>query len=357
MFLDTNLPKYIYHYCTISTFSNIIENSTIRLSDIRKSNDSKEILWFIENFRDFISKKLIDAYTSLTTLTKESINIMEQLKSIPPETQEKNNQDNRLSMLNEQIKNGQNTIDNFKIIYDFFKDRCWHHAVDPYVLCFSTCGDSLSQWRGYGDDGYGISIGFNIAYFEKLISNSSSKITPYNSLSLSEVCYKEDLDSFFEMVIKNAQSIYDKNEMESILLLILLQILSIAPLFKNPFFIEESEWRLLSLTKCYDMDNLTEYDDSFWNKHIKQTEEIKSKFQLVKKDYFVRNRTLVSFLELKVLSLSKAIGEIIIGPKSKITIEEMNDYLRLKGLKANSKDSIHDGVNVIKSKCSYTDKL
>lgn len=358
MLLTTNLPKYIYHYCTISTFSDIVENGTIRLSDIRKSNDSKEIVWFMESFRGFISKKLINALSAQNTLTEESINILNQLRNVSSEIQEKNELDNRLSVLNEQIGIEKNFVNNFERLNNFFKDNYWLNAVDPYVFCLSSYGDSLSQWRGYGDDGYGVSIGFNMSYFERIITNSSSLMIPYNSLSLSEVCYKEDLDSLFEMVIKKVPSFYDEIEMEpdSILFLMLLQILSIAPLFKNPSFVEESEWRLLSLMKSLNIDKLTKFDNSFWNEHTGQTEEIKSKFQLLKKDYFIRDKTLVPFLELKISNLSEAIGEIVIGPKSKITISEMKDYLLLKGLKTNSMDDIHDGVNVIKSKSSYTDK-
>ena len=35
----------VYHYCDLSTFKAIVENNTLRLSDITKSNDSMEIKW------------------------------------------------------------------------------------------------------------------------------------------------------------------------------------------------------------------------------------------------------------------------------------------------------------------------
>ena len=38
-------PKTLYHYCSLETFKSIMEKSTVWLSDIRKSNDSKEMLW------------------------------------------------------------------------------------------------------------------------------------------------------------------------------------------------------------------------------------------------------------------------------------------------------------------------
>jgi hypothetical protein len=37
-----------------------------------------------------------------------------------------------------------------------------------YCACFSKDGDSLGQWRAYGDDGKGVAIGFDRAYFQDL---------------------------------------------------------------------------------------------------------------------------------------------------------------------------------------------
>ena len=36
----------VYHYCSLDTFNLIISNKTLRVSDIRKSNDSEELLWY-----------------------------------------------------------------------------------------------------------------------------------------------------------------------------------------------------------------------------------------------------------------------------------------------------------------------
>jgi hypothetical protein len=40
--------------------------------------------------------------------------------------------------------------------------------VDGLGLCLSEEGDLLSQWRGYANDGRGVSIGFSKQYFEEL---------------------------------------------------------------------------------------------------------------------------------------------------------------------------------------------
>lgn len=355
--MNTELPKHIYHYCTIPTFNNIIENSTIRLTDIRKSNDSKEIKWIIEKFQEFLLNKQLYSIKEKSTLLSKYKDIYSKSSNISLVTREENIMDDQLSLLKMKINIEENTYGYFKAISEFFKEDYLHEQVDPYVICFSSNGDSLSQWRGYGDDGYGVSIGFNTDYFKKLLSRKSDLIE-YNSLTLAKVCYEEDMNSLFERIIEKVLKNDKENQTEydNILRLILSEILSIAPMFKSPSFSEEAEWRLFSLMNRFHRNKLPKFDDSYWGEDNKQVEEIKSKFQLIKKDYFVRNKLLISFLELKILNFSEAIGEIVIGPKSKMTITELEDYLRLKGLIITSNDYSCNGINIIKSRSSYTNK-
>ena len=42
-----------------------------------------------------------------------------------------------------------------------------------YITCFSRNGDLLSQWRAYGDDGRGVSIGFNSKLLYKVDSSKN----------------------------------------------------------------------------------------------------------------------------------------------------------------------------------------
>lgn len=46
--------------------------------------------------------------------------------------------------------------------------------VDKYVACLSKNGDSLSQWRAYGNNGSGISIGFNRKKLEASLAGNNS---------------------------------------------------------------------------------------------------------------------------------------------------------------------------------------
>ena len=44
--------------------------------------------------------------------------------------------------------------------------------VDGLGFCLSKKGDLLSQWRGYADDAFGVSIGFEKDYLKKLSMES-----------------------------------------------------------------------------------------------------------------------------------------------------------------------------------------
>lgn len=111
----------IYHYCSPETFINIISNKTIRYSDINMLNDAEEGIWGYRVFEEAVSRIL-----------------------------------NRVGLTEEWP-----TIEN-----QFFDevDSIWPPRGLPlanFVSCFSTDGDSLSQWRAYADDGRGFAIGFN----------------------------------------------------------------------------------------------------------------------------------------------------------------------------------------------------
>lgn len=40
-------------------------------------------------------------------------------------------------------------------------------GLDVYCACFSAKGDDLSQWRGYGDNGAGVCLGFDLSEIQK----------------------------------------------------------------------------------------------------------------------------------------------------------------------------------------------
>ncbi len=105
------MDEIIYHYCSVETFTNIINNRSFWLSDVYNTNDPLEINYLINQLE----------------------------------------------------------IGNLRTSLETFSDVCKNYKpLTPYVGCFSKEHDLLSQWRGYADDGYGLAIGFNPKYFERL---------------------------------------------------------------------------------------------------------------------------------------------------------------------------------------------
>ena len=51
--MNDQFPDILYHYCSVPTFFNIMKNHSIWLSDISKSNDSQELNWATEQFKEF----------------------------------------------------------------------------------------------------------------------------------------------------------------------------------------------------------------------------------------------------------------------------------------------------------------
>ena len=145
----------IYHYCNYETFKKIITNKTLRLSDIRKSNDKYEMDLFLKQH--------------------------EGAKEIPEDSSRINT--DYWKMLIEEIDRVTNEM------------RC-------FASCLSVGADKLSQWERYGDNCKGVAIGFNkeklINHIEKvaesLSGNNSDDIVP--KIVAEKVTYKK-LKYFF----------------------------------------------------------------------------------------------------------------------------------------------------------------
>lgn len=107
----------LYHYCSNAAFHSIVESRSIWLSALSLSSDTME-------------GKLV---TSV---------IVEMAKS-----------------------DGLDQAD----IQGLKESVFWlEQFVEGLGFCLSEKGDLLSQWRGYADDAYGVSIGFSKKYLEKL---------------------------------------------------------------------------------------------------------------------------------------------------------------------------------------------
>lgn len=133
---ETN-PDVLYHYCSLYIFCNIMKNHSIRLSDVTKSNDSNELVWATWQCETAVIEKFLE-YS------------------------------NRMKV-NYDFRNTR--FRDFNKIADKYQFMDTSKSIKSWIFCLSEKEDNFGQWRGYADDGYGVSIGFNKNYF-------MSKIVP-----------------------------------------------------------------------------------------------------------------------------------------------------------------------------------
>ena len=122
------MDKILYHYCNTQKMYGIMSGRQLRMSDITKSNDYNEVYMFFPGIIDAMR----DAYYK---------------NPFPFEFDGKTNEIG-MSML-------------FQLAYDYFRIEFDKGGVTNFVICFCEEGDKLSQWRGYADNGRGVSIGFS----------------------------------------------------------------------------------------------------------------------------------------------------------------------------------------------------
>lgn len=300
------MDELIYHYCSGATFKELIQKRTIRFSDITKSNDSAELRW--------ITKYITPIF----------------------------NEEYEIAKTNPLFKDACQKTD-FVMLFNKFVDTYFTHALSGkekffwfYASCFSLEGDMLSQWRGYADDGRGFSIGFNRKKFE----NYSTSGFELLSIHSGEVEYdKKKHEGVVRDSIKKLLSAIiadiEKKELSRESLLhkykrCFQELIEKAVFIKNPFFLEEKEWRMCVWT-------FKEFSDS--NDILLVNNGIPEKYTL---EFQNRNNQFVSFFDLKFTP--NTVERIIVGPKNKTDLSDLSMVLRSNGF--NCKLEKSDGTYI-----------
>lgn len=211
--MEEKAPETLYHYCSVETLRLIAENKTLRLGEIAKSNDSMECQWLERNvLPELISDIVCEKYLS---------------SIIPP-------------IPKDELRS--------KALYGF--SRYYGHEIDLitprllFAMCFSQNGDLLSQWRGYGSDGYGLAIGFKKDLFEKI--NIQNEFLHFKrviySKSEQRVRYQDEVAAYVDFVSSRRNI-----ESSAKAIQIISNTRLDSAIMKNPAFIEEEEWRLFIL--------------------------------------------------------------------------------------------------------------
>ncbi|MEY1556541.1 DUF2971 domain-containing protein [Yoonia sp. R2331] len=281
----------LYHYTSLDTFLKMAEFGKIRLSDLAQSNDALEGRFI----QDHISKAIW------------SSNIPKGLHS-------------ELELTIEHLIQ-------FERAFGF---------------CLSETPDQLSQWRGYGDDGHGVCLGFDQVGLESAIRNTHHETrhatihkVEYGDESAAELgaTVSKDIealeisDADAEEVAFKIESfllIGDPNKAEAkrkagLAYIAIFNAISKCFRFKSHAFREEREWRVLHSGKSHDSKNVK---------------------------YHSRGGRIVAYLDV---DFGGSLREVILGPKTHVGVREMGRVLDRFGLNNNEASKI----KVNRSSASY----
>lgn len=276
--MQTEIEATLYHYCSNETLLAILSSRRLRLSDLRLSNDRLEGRLVRERIENLANNGVLPSYA------------------------------------NEHLKN------KIKLVEDEYRG---------FGFCLSTEGDLLSQWRGYADDGHGVSIGFSKSFLQDVANSDASSLRLTN---LQEVVYDEmaQLDllrpAYLEIEAQIRATLEDKDLMREIMKnamqslayepLVSRAIKSAAPaieelfrslyMIKGDAFSEEKEWRLLCV------------------QHVATAQDLKFRS--------ARDR-LIAFREISMeaAKTAPAINEIILGPKNITSCEIVSEACNAHG--------------------------
>lgn len=274
--------EIVYHYCDVNAFLNIIQNNKLWLSDVQKSNDSEECNWIKDKINQEIEKGLD---TERLKAWRTGYIMVPQLPTI--------------------------TV---------------------YSACFSEIPDLLSQWRGYAQDGQGISIGFSK---RKLLSLNGS--SPYN-LTFGQVIYDEgEQQKLIQQMTENIETKKPK-EMGHAALELNINYFMKFPLYKNSSFKEEAEWRLIYLSKPGNPKPDSDIND----------------LQFSETKYRCSNGKIISYMELDFSRIKRDfIKEIWIGPKAKVSKKDIAELLAASGYYEGGIYGDRKQIKIHKSSSSY----
>ena len=272
--LNSQTSNPLYHYCSVETFFNIISSKKIRLSSTNTMNDALDGRWLYHHLE----------------ILGHNHRFREELG---PEENAKREKLRRLHFYSDQFRN-MNTF---------------------YSFSLSEEGDLLSQWRGYANDGAGISIGFNV-------SNLAASMNPNETLKTSTFSfYKMKYPSQKQILIaiENAFAKHCPNpELEPLDYGKFTEFIdTMNTEVKNSAFSEEKEWRFITRRGNANVFSPTLFPDT------------------PRANFMVRDGRITSFYEFEfktLFGIDQPIIEIVLGPKCKIDRTELNLFLNLNSI-------------------------
>ena len=322
--------KYVYHYCNNLKGFSILQGKTIRLSDICKSNDYREMKLFYPS----IFNKIIEIYERtpypFTYLGKTDHGAM-------------------ITFIDE--------------IASYFDDGFDNGYLSNFVMCFSEEGDMLSQWRNYADAGRGICLGFDKDGIKEFVNSnkkvySFSKIKYINNQTISDLSNKSAQEIYDELktlrgwIVDNMTKDNNDPDTDSLLSFnissVILGIFGNSLRYKHNGFKEEKEWRLFlknpnpKVPEWIFVKEDAGKDLRGPNGFVENISSLKNRM-----DFLVSNDDIIPYYSLPFdLISNRLIRSITIGPNSKIREKDLKLVL--------TKFDYRNDVEILRSSISYT---
>lgn len=307
--------KLVYHYCSNQKMISIIENKEMRLSDISKSNDYKELCMFYPGLFDRIEEAYKENPFELEYKAKVG---NEAIKCLLTDID---------SLIGEELRTG---------------------AITSFVTCFSGARDKLSQWRGYADDGKGGALGFSVKKLRKYADNTKElkfvKVKYISRDELENIVREKSLEiiSLWQQKNIKKEKFFEKidgPDYKDMLFCILcyedinkVMIDSLA--YKDIGFEEEDEYRLFTLRpnlKFSDKDIIKKFENEYLKNYL-DNDIVAEKLK-----FNITNDNIVPYYPINMTEISeKSIKEILLGPNNRIILSDL--YLLLNNYNWDSKD-------------------
>lgn len=315
----------LYHYANNLKGFNILAEKSIRLSDIRKSNDYEELVLFYPDLFDSILRIYRDKPFEFRFENEKGLEAINALLFISKK------------MLDRELSYGE---------------------FSNFVLCLSEEPDLLSQWRGYADDGQGISIGFSKRKLQKFCDKQKEslrleKVTYITEEERGELVNKlanaviEELKTLREWIVDNMTHDDASRDTDSLLAFnfdgIVRKIMTDSLMYKQIGFAEEKEWRLFLREQSYKTPRLVLGEEkNFYgpNGFLETISFLRNRIQ-----FRVTNNNLSPYIPVDFSEFGEnGVKEIWIGPKNDAKKGDIELFLASHGL---------DNIDIYFSETSY----
>ncbi|GEM_PF-1336419 len=271
VFKDLHIPKVLFHYTDINGLNGILSTRKFWATHFKFLNDKTEIL-----YADKLITSIIQGY--INKIQDSWIRwVLEKTIST---------RENSLSLLD-------------------------HINYDIYITSFSENGDLLDQFRAYGNDGAGYSIGVKpnelkqkksghviFSYQQTELTFIKVEYNPQTQKALAEKTIEETIKTLQQIVDSNLHS--QKKNGDTIIERCRQIFVQLALFYKHPSFSNEQEWRIIQ---------------------AKMGNKIRDGQRAATEGLFYRNRNniFVPYIELDFTSREYIgylpLSQIILGPK------------------------------------------